>query len=756
MLRSFFLVTLIAAGATSLPAQQPRLASSGAVRGSVTLKSNGDSLHKVTVTIVQLGRSVQTAEDGAYEFANVPPGAYMLVAHMAALSDERQTVTVTAGAVATADFQLRLAVIKEQITVTASGREETALESFQATASLDSIDLTLKAQPSIGEVLENQAGVAKRSFGPGTSRPVLRGFDGDRILVLLDGLSTGSIASQSGDHGENLDVLNLERVEIVRGPATLLYGSSAIGGVVNAITRHHQIHEHPHPGLSGYASGALGSTNGMGGGGAGFEYGIKNWLLWAGASGQRAGNYHAPFIGEIANSRARNSGGRAGFGRYAAKAFSPSGSDYDNRRYGIPFAAFLASGGSSTPADEQTNLRLQRHDLKLTTGFRHADAPIANVRLALGYTQYRHGEYDADSLETDFHNRVFNYRLTFEQKKFGLLTGSFGLSGWRRDYKSIGAEALAPPTVSNNFSVFTLQTVDFGHLALQFGGRLERTSYDPGLLPPSPPPPARSFTGISGAAGVRVDAWKGGVFVVNYTHSFRAPALEELYNNGPHPGNLAFEIGNARLSREQGNGLDISLRHSARRLRAEANFFYYRLGNYVFLTPTGNISPQGLFEAEYLQGGTRYTGGELTCELGVADWLWFNGGLDAVRAELTQAITSPLTLVTTPAGTPLPRIPPLRGRFGLDFRYKGFSFRPEAIIAAPQNQIFTTETRPPGYTVFHFNASYTIAEQHFVHVFAVNAFNLGDRLYRNHLSFIKNLSPEIGRGLRFSYTVRFF
>lgn len=108
------------------------------------------------------------------------------------------------------------------------------------------------------------------------------------------------------------------------------------------------------------------------------------------------------------------------------------------------------------------------------------------------------------------------------------------------------------------------------------------------------------------------------------------------------------------------------------------------------------------------------------------------------------------------SGTPLPRIPPLRGRIGFDAQYKGFQFKPEVILADAQNDIFPTETRTAGYTLFNINASYTLAQQHLVHIFSLNAFNLGDRLYLNHLSFIKDIAPEIGRGVRFSYTMRFF
>ena len=133
----------------------------------------------------------------------------------------------------TLDFQMRLSNIKEEVTVTATGSEQSTFEAFQSVNTVDALTLSRESHPSIGEVLDKEPGVAKRSFGPGSARPVVRGFDGDRVMITQDGASTGSLGSQSADHAEPIDVLSLERIEVVKGPATLLYGSSAVGGVVS-------------------------------------------------------------------------------------------------------------------------------------------------------------------------------------------------------------------------------------------------------------------------------------------------------------------------------------------------------------------------------------------------------------------------------------------------------------------------------------------------------------------------------------------
>jgi iron complex outermembrane receptor protein len=374
--------------------------------------------------------------------------------------------------------------------------------------------------------------------------------------------------------------------------------------------------------------------------------------------------------------------------------------------------------------------------------------------VTLDYSDYHHAERDETEIHTTFDNTIFSYRAVADQRKYGRLSGSFGGSGLHRSYKTAGEESIAPPVDQDNVAFFTLQEVGLDRLRFQFGGRVDHIKYDL-QVPAVPPLRNRSFTGFSGAAGINVQLWEGGSFVADYRHSYRAPALEELYNNGPHPGNVTFEIGNPELKRELSDGFDISVRQQSSRIHAQANFFYYHMTDFVFLAPTGNVE-EGLTEAEYLQGDSRFMGTEATLDVGLHEYVWLLAGLDVVNAETTSPVTTQTTGLITPSGTPLPRIPPVRGRFGLDLRYKGLSVRPEAIMADAQDRAFATETPTAGYTTFNVNASYTIARQHAVQVFSISAFNLGDRLYRNHLSFIKDIAPEIGRGVRVGYTVRFF
>jgi iron complex outermembrane recepter protein len=700
--------------------------SNSTLRGTITLGNSGKAVHNVRVTIIQLKRSVETDEKGGYEFQNVPPGSYDVVAHLDLTPDVVKTVQVTAGIAATADFQLELSSVREQVTVTATGREETLFNSIQSVTVIGALDLAKKNPVSLGEALDYELGVAKRCFGPGTARPVIRGFDGDRVLVLQDGQRIGALGFQSGDHTEPLDLLSLDRVEVVKGPATLLYGSSALGGVVNAISAHESAHE----GLRGYVTG-IGSTNSyQGGGSAGIEYGRGNWLVWGNGGGQRSGDYATP-LGRITNSYTRDGNGSGGFG-YFGKGWFSGDFSYDNRKYGIPF--------DLTEEDpEIVFLTPRRTSVQVKGGWRDAERWVSGGQFSFAYNNYKHDEVAADTgaINTAFRNNTYLYRGLMEERRMGRLSGSFGFWGLHRDYQSVGEEALAPPTGQNAVALYTLQTLDFEHAALQFGGRFERNAYSPdGLV-------NRSFNGFSGSLGLRIPVAASTAFVANYTHAYRAPALEELYNNGPHPGNATFEVGNPNLGREQSDGFDLSLRHSSGRLRTEGNFFYYRINNFIFLQPTGDID-DGLPVANYAQGNSNFIGAEARLDVGLTRNTWLLSSLDYVKAELTDT------------STPLPRIPPLRGRIGFETFYKGLRFNPEVIMARDQNRLFPLETRTPGYTTVNLTASYTIAQQHLAQIISVNAFNLNNRLYFNHLSFIKNFAPEIGRGVRLVYTIRFF
>ncbi|MEW6734457.1 MAG: TonB-dependent receptor plug domain-containing protein, partial [Acidobacteriota bacterium] len=381
--------------------------SNGTVSGTVTLESSGKPVHNATVTIIQLKRSTNTDDNGHYEFTDVPAGKYDISAHLERVPDVVQTVTLVGDSAASIDFQLQLRVAGEQVVVTASGDEETSFNSIQSVTTVNALELSERNSQSLGEVLDHELGVAKRSFGPGSARPVLRGFDGDRVLVLQDGDRIGTLGFQSGDHAESVDILSLEKLEVVKGPATLLYGSNAIGGVVNAITGH----DHALPGLSGYLTG-VGSTNYyQGGGSAGIQYGTKNWLFWGGGSSQRTGDYNTP-LGRVTNSYVFNKSGYGGVGYYPGLSFFTLNYTYDKKRYGIPF-------NTAEEDPEVVFLNPRRNSIQFTGGTREIGSFIDGVHVSLQYTDYRHEEKNGFTQEvnTAFKNKTFTYRGEFDEKR---------------------------------------------------------------------------------------------------------------------------------------------------------------------------------------------------------------------------------------------------------------------------------------------------------------------------------------------------
>ena len=793
------LLFVCALGIATLPAIAQR---GGRLIGTISMKETGSPLHGADVLIVELGRSTLSEDDGSYEFDKVPPGTYHVISHLDHIFAEAgKTVEIEEGTEASLDFLLSITAQKHEITVTASEHHETTIESFQDVESLDAYDLAESAAVSLGEVLDNRvgAGIAKRSFGPGSARPIIRGFDGDRVLIMEDGIRTGTLSSQSGDHGEVVNVAQLDRLEIVKGPATLLYSGNAMGGTVNAVSRHHEHHRHPHEGLRGYLSGSGGTTNSLGAGNAGFELGVGKLQFWAQGGGVRAGDYAAPGLGEIFNSRSRllNSGG--GFGWYGDKIFLSAEAKADRGMSGVPFAhefhghheeheehhgdEDVEEGKDHEEEEgeeiERIALQSRRYSYRVNWGLHNFGGAVESFQLKLSYVDWQHDEIEhfedgGSAIGTSFQNQRVAYRGVIEQGKIGPLSGRFGFWGIDRDYKAEGEEALSPPIGQTGLAFFALEELDFERFKVQFGGRIETQRYRPAFAErgddhdehkegedegagegkdddygghahgeQAPSAIDRAFTGGSAAVGIHADLWKGSVFVANFAHSYRAPALEELYNFGPHAGNRAFEVGNPELEAERGNGIDLSWRHGAGRVRGEFNIFYYDFADFIFPFATGE-EVDALLKIEYTQRNARYTGTEANLGIGLHRALWLNLGLDYVDAKDTDL------------GTYLPRIPPLRGRIALEYQAGGFRIAPELILASEQHRTFTNETTTPEYAVMNLKASYTYAQQHLAHQFSVNVFNTGNQLYRNHSSFVKDLAPEIGRGLRFTYMVRFF
>ncbi len=740
---------LFAAFVAALSSPAFAQSTAGTVSGKVLFEVTNQPVHGATVIIIGARRTITTNEAGTFEIPNVPVGTYEVIAQREHFSAARKSVTVTAGQTATVEFTLSIETVHENVTVTASASgTATTFESFNAITSLDSVELAKNIGTSLADALATAPGVSKRSFGPGSGRPIIRGFDGDRVLVMQDGIRTGDLSSQSGDHGISIDAASLDRLEVVKGPATLLFGSNAIGGVVNAVSPQDAFRVSPFVGsLGGLTFDASSADEGVGANGS-IQFGRNGWTIWAGGGSRRSGDYDTPEA-TIENSASRLQSGRAGFGYVGNRAFFSAGFTIEDGRFGIPFAGLFhhhEDGDDEVDDDHgaQVDISSLRRDLRMDVGVRNlTNSFLDTAKLTFAYTNYGHDEIEIeDGVEetgTEFRNNTTTARAELEQKRRGRLTGRLGAEWFRRDFEARGAEALAPPTVQDTFAGFVYEEMDFTKFRLQFGARAEHISYDV----EAPLVRDRSFTAVSGSAGIHTTIGSAGAFVVNLSGASRAPALEELYNFGPHVGNLAFEIGNPDLDVERTLGVDVSLRSRHAKAQGELNVFAYIISNFVFLD-VHDEEIDGLREATFVQADARFMGAEASGSLDLHPRLHLHGGASYVRAKLTDANTF------------LPRIPAFSARVELDVPVGNFKVGPEFVFTAAQNNTFGIETSTPGSTVINLGASYLLARGHATHVVSLKAYNLTNETYRLHTSFIKDLAAEIGRGVRLTYAVKFF
>lgn len=673
----------------------------------------------------------------------------------------------------------------EQVTVTASAFHAAPLESFGQVQSMEGLDLANESARTVAELLEGTPGIAIRSFGPGSARPIVRGFDGDRVLVMEDGVRTGDLASQSADHGVPVDPLQAERVEVVRGPATLLFGANAIGGAVNVISMASHLAHAPPPGFRGHANLDWSSADAGRRGGARVQAAGSHWFAWGGGNSNRTDEYDSP-AGVVERSQTEMTQGEVGLGLFNERVFFSVSGRMDDARYGVPFAGEFHGahgdgddGHDHAPLEEgeelAVDLEMQRRQVRADLGF-HDLGFFDEAEFTLRASDYDHDEVETilgtgeEFVATHFDNRAVVLRGELKRSR-GRVESRIGAWGNFREYMAAGEEALAPATVQNAYAAFAYNEITASdRLSWLLGARMERNIYDTENRAMeeehmdeeedahghdhghdrgdeeeeeehvAPPVRDRSFLGVSGSTGLRLRLSDAGALVATASYSTRAPALEELYNFGPHIGNLAFEIGNAELDPEQSLGFDLSLRRSGE-TEGSISVFRYDISNFIFGAATGEM--EGALQVlVWGQEDATYSGFEIEGhrELGR---LGLTGSVSYVQAELAS-------------GEPLPRIPPLQGEVRLEVPFGRLRIEPRLRFAGRADRVYQGETPTDGYSVFDLTAAYVLVRNQMTHNFSVRGYNLFDTEYRYHTSLIKDLVPQMGRGIRVSYSLRFF
>ena len=723
MTRNLLAVFLFSAVVGSVPVNVA--AQSGTtLSGTVMQGDNSQPLAGALVVIDELRREVRADANGRFTFENVPPGQYHVGVRAEGYSTRRTEVTVgtTPATLSLAvDFDLHFA---EVLSVSPNARPQ--FESYQPTTVLDGQELTKNLEATIGATLSEAPGVALREFGPGPARPVIRGLDGDRVAVLEDGQRMGDLSSQSGDHAVPSNPAAARRIEIVRGPATLLYGANAIGGLVNVITD--SIPTEKTQGASGNFTLDFGSNSGAAGGAGDVHVGNGKFALHFGGAGNRNGNYHTP-DGEVDNSQSRMAMGQFGASWTGERSYLGASYGYDELKYGIPVVE-----------EGMISLTPKRHSFSVRAGGQNLNGWLQSYRATLGVRRYEHSELEGDEVGTTFHNDTFEGELLLSHKRAGKLVGSFGGSFLGRAFDAIGEEALSPPVDQQAAAAFFYEEVEFSHATVQFGGRLDHASYEPegGLEP-------RDFTEFSGSVGLLLKPQAANdnlVIALNMARASRYPALEELYYFGPHPGNLAFEIGNPDLDAEHGLGFDVSLRARSRRFEGELTFFRNDISNYIFREPTGEVE-EDFPVVENVAADSVLMGVEAHADVKLTDQLIAEVTYDWVQGELKDS------------GEPLPRIPPFRVLAGLRYQRNGLQIGGGVQAVSEQTRVFGDELPTDGYTTAKLFASYSFTRGGVLNTITARLDNAGNTLYRNHLNYLKDVLPEIGRSFKLVYAVGF-
>jgi len=617
----------------------------------------------------------------------------------------------------------------------------------QAASILAAEQLNLSMAPTLGETVSRMPGVSSTYFGPAASRPVIRGLEGDRIRVLQNGLNTIDASSASPDHGVSFDPSNLKSIEVVRGPATLLYGSNAIGGVVNAID-----------GRIIDEKLAAGTVRGsMGGRFTSVDQGYQtNFALDGGLGGglavhvegftRAAEDFRVPG-GEVQpNTALRAEGFSAGLSHVWDKGF-----------VGFSWTEYHSRYGSPAAPDIFIDLFQTRLDVR--GAFYDPHPLLKEISYRFAWSDYDHAEFEGGMDNTVFKTDGYDLRIEAKHKKIAGMEGVIGFQSDRVDFFIDGAEAFMPSTITQSNSFFFFEEMSASErLRVQFGGRYDHISIGSADNVAFGPGMSRSFDNFSGSAGVVFTPAEGYAAALTITYSERAPTGQELFANGPHAATGTFEIGDPALGTENSIGFDLNLRKRTGWVTGSIGGYYTHYNNFIGLMPTGVVrlvGPDAFNEFAYRSVGADFLGAELEAQFHLLhpleDKEGHTHGTDLhweVRADAVRARNSD-------GGGSLPRIPPFHLTNALVYQNSGFTARLEGTYAAPQARTAANELSTDSYFLVNASLNYRFKLQRSTCDLYVKGVNLTDAIAREHTSFLKDAVPLAGRGIMVGMKVAF-
>ncbi len=669
------------------------------------------------------------------------------------------------------------------------------LDLLAGTSVVSGDELVRDIRGQIGDTLTRVPGVSATSFSPGASRPVLRGFQGERVRVLTDGLGSLDVSNTSTDHAVTIDPLTAERIEVLRGPAVLLFGSQAIGGAVNVIDRRIP-RAVPENGFHIDAVGTYGSAADERSGGAAVDVALTPTIVlhadgsYRKTDDLRTGGYilskplraqqlaiaaeeteegHLDEAAEataLANSRGRlpNSGTETYTLGGGVALINDGGSlgfsvGYYDTKYGVPERP-AAGHDHDADGDEghdhgavTIGMKQWRADMRgevnVGGGF------LDKIRVRAGFADYEHTEFEGTDIGTVFNSEAIEGRLELVQANRGGWRGVIGFQGLTRKFSAVGEEAFVAPNTTAQYGVFALQEVNLGKLGLEFAGRYEHTDVRSnavkiGLDEDAPLVRVdRGFDAFSGAVGLSYEVAPEVKIGINGSRAVRAPSGEELFSNGPHIATQAYEVGNPNFALEKSWGLELYARGRAGPVRFQISGYANWFDNYIYENDTGTRFENDEFDLpifQYLQADARYYGieGEISATLLRAGDFSLSGNLvaDYVNAELGN-------------GSPVLRIPPLRVLGGLDASYNGFGGRVEVEHSTRQSRVASFETETPAFTLVNASLTWHPFGEKRETAIILSANNIFDVEARRHASFTKDFVPLAGRDIRVAARVSF-
>jgi iron complex outermembrane receptor protein len=639
---------------------------------------------------------------------------------------------------------------------------------LSGTSVVSGAELARELRPTIGETLARQPGVSATSFGPNASRPVLRGFQGERVRVLTDGIGSLDASNTSVDHAVAINPLTADRIEVLRGPSALLFGSAAIGGVVNVIDSRIP-RRVPNEGVHTAAILTYGSAADERSANATIDMPIAGkWVVHADGNYSKTDDLRIggfvlsrelralaaasedPEVRSLAELRDRLPNTAAETSDVALGVAFVDGETnvgfsvnrYDSL-YGVPVRFSLEPGAEAEAP--RIDVRQNRADARAEID--GGDGFVDSVRFRAGYSDYRHDELEeSGEIGTTFLTKGLEGRLEVVQSKRGGWGGGFGAQYFRRHLDVIGEEKFLPESRTSQFGLFTLQNYEAGPLRAEAGARYERQSVsaeaDSDLGNPAL---KRSFDAFSGSLGASYALAKGIRFGLNGSHTQRAPSAEELFANGPHAGTQSFEIGDPDLGKEKSWGLEATFSAEGDGYSLSASVFRSWFDDYIFERRTGAVEDE-LPVFQITQADARYSGIELEASARLAR----TGGVTFVADAVADYVRA-----TILGAGPAPRIPPFRLMGGLEAQAERVQGRIEVEWTSEQDRLAVFETPTPGFTLVNASVQFRPLRNNRNTSITLAANNIFDVDARRHASFLKDVAPLAGRDIRVTGRLNF-